>query len=105
MTLAVDDPSDLLLDLARLLQYEVYPWKLFFDLGVQLSILCRVRVCVEDMCGEPACVLQLNDLQGRPTWTHSHPPSHQLKLLALLLLEQVQVHGSQELLQLERSVL
>ena len=57
------------------------------------------------MHSEPACRVEFNDLERAAVGGHCHPPSHQLQLLALFLLEQVQVHRPEELLQLKGSVL
>ena len=57
------------------------------------------------MHSEPACRVEFNDLERATIRGHCHPSSHQLQLLALLFLEQVQVHRPEELLQLEGPIL
>lgn len=101
LSLVFNNGGHLLLDLTRLFKHEVRPRKLLLDAIVQRPVPTLVRVCVEHVHSEPARGVQLDDLQGIPTRGHRHPPSHELQLLALLLIEEMQVHGAQELLQLE----
>ena len=92
LRLVLHDRIDLLLNLAGLLEYEVHPRELFFNTVVEVRISGRVRVSVEDVDGEPAGRVELDDLQGAATRRHGHPPRHQLELLAGALPQQVQVH-------------
>ena len=87
--LILNDAHNLRLNLATLLQDKVGPGKLFFDSIVKVAVLGSIRVCVEDMEGEPAGSVKFNDLERHATGGHSHATSHQLQLLAWLLLKQV----------------
>lgn len=76
LVLVVHDGLDLGLDLAGLLLDKVGPWEFLLDALVESAEFRLVRVCVEDMDGEPAGGLKFDDLQGGAARGHCHAPRH-----------------------------